>query len=145
MINRWQVENIRSFMPKMEAVEDFLAQKDEFMKATVWDENCRSWYKNNDINAKVSALWPGSSLHYMEAIKEPRFEDWDWRYNGNRFAYFGNGYSQTELDRTCDWAYYIADKDETPYLSTRKAREALTHHGSMDPDREVASFNPSKL
>jgi len=56
MINRWQVENIRSFMPKMEAVEDFLAQKDEFMKATVWDENCRSWYKNNDINAKVSAL-----------------------------------------------------------------------------------------
>ena len=25
-------------------------------------------------------------------------DDWEVKYNGNRFAWLGNGYSQTELD-----------------------------------------------
>lgn len=43
MCDRWQTENIHSFTPKMEAVEDFLAHTDSFMKKTIWQEDCRSW------------------------------------------------------------------------------------------------------
>lgn len=43
----------------------------------IWSEDCQSWYKNNSALAQVSALWPGSSLHYIEALKETRFDDWD--------------------------------------------------------------------
>ncbi|KAK4932062.1 hypothetical protein LTR66_016000, partial [Elasticomyces elasticus] len=78
LIDRWQTENIHSMMPKADAVEDFLAHTDKFMKKTIWQEDCRSWYKNNSASARVSALWPGSTLHYIEMMRETRYEDWDF-------------------------------------------------------------------
>lgn len=36
-------------------------------------------------------------------------EDYNVQYAGNRFAWLGNGYSQTELDQTADWAYCKSD------------------------------------
>jgi len=106
LANRWQTENIRSFAPNREAVEDFVMHKDQFMKGTVWEHDCRSWYKAKSVSGKVSALWPGSTLHCLEAIADPRYEDWEITYQGNRFAWLGNGFSQTEMDMTADWSYY---------------------------------------
>jgi len=77
LIDRWQTENIHSFTPKADAVADFVAHTDDFMKKTIWQQDCRSWYKNNSASARVSALWPGSTLHYIEMMKETRFDDWD--------------------------------------------------------------------
>ncbi|KAG6908883.1 hypothetical protein DXG01_002861 [Tephrocybe rancida] len=130
-VNRWQTENIRSFSPKREAVEDFIAHKDQFMKGTVWEHDCRSWYKANSVSGKVSALWCGSTLHYMEAIGEPRYDDWDIKYQGNRFAWLGNGFSQTEVDDTADWAYYIRDHDDSPFLGRRKALQVMNKSGTV--------------
>jgi hypothetical protein len=130
--NRWQTENIHSFSPKMEAVEDFIAHKDQFMKNTVWEQDCRSWYKNNSISGKVSALWPGSTLHYMEAISEVRYDDWNITYSGNRFAYLGNGFSQTESDDSADWAYYVRNHDDGPYLSRGKQMKITNKSGTVD-------------
>jgi len=128
--DRWQTENIWSFTPKTVAVEDFTAYSDEFMKNTVWTENCSSWYKGNSVTGRVSALWPGSTLHYMESLAVPRADDWDVVYHGNRFAWMGNGFSQIELDVTCDWAYYIKEHDDSPYLSKSKQRKIITNSGS---------------
>ncbi|KAG6850658.1 hypothetical protein H0H93_010386 [Arthromyces matolae] len=125
--NRWQTENIRSFSPKQDAVEDFIAHKDDFMKNTVWEHDCRSWYKANSVSGKVSALWPGSTLHYMEAIADPRYDDWEITYKGNRFAWLGNGLSQTEVDETADLSYYIRNHDDSPFLSRGKALQQLPH------------------
>lgn len=130
MVDRWQTENIHSFNPTMAAVDDFIAYKDLFMKRTVWDEECRSWYKNNSASGKVAALWPGSSLHYMETIKEVRYDDWEVKYKGNRFNYFGNGYSQTQVDPTADWAFYIRNQDDSPFLSKSKRRKVETGSGT---------------
>ncbi len=51
-------------------------------------------YKNNETG-RVNAVWPGSSLHYMEAIKTPRWEDYEIQYLGpakeNPWAYLGMG------------------------------------------------------
>ncbi|KDR80776.1 hypothetical protein GALMADRAFT_222374 [Galerina marginata CBS 339.88] len=132
MMDRWQTENIHSFFPKVEAIEDFIAFKDEFMKGTVWNQECRSWYKSNSITGKVTALWPGSTMHYLEAIAEPRYDDWEFKYAGNRFAFLGNGYSQTEKDETADWAYYIRTEDDSPYLSRGKQRKVLSKSGTVD-------------
>src|SRR5271156_5724684 len=63
--DRWQTENIRSFTPKWDAIEDFIEYSDKFMQGTVWTENCSSWYKGNSVTGRVSALWPGSTLSYM--------------------------------------------------------------------------------
>lgn len=111
-LNRWQKEDVLTFEPKIEAVNDFIHQKDLFMQETVWSTHCQSWYKD-PMTGKITALWPGSTLHYMEALANPRYEDYDIEYRGGRrFAYFGMGFSQTELSPNVDVTYYIRNKDD---------------------------------
>lgn len=130
LIDRFQSSNVATFAPKPEAVADFVAHKDVFMERMVWADPCRSWYKSGSIDGKITALWPGSTLHYLEALKDLRMEDWDVSYAGNRFAWLGNGFSQTELDSTADWAYYIRDEDDDGPLSTAGRRKALSKSGT---------------
>ncbi|TDZ17950.1 putative sterigmatocystin biosynthesis monooxygenase stcW [Colletotrichum orbiculare MAFF 240422] len=116
--------------------------KDQFMEKTVWSDACRSWYKLRD-DGPVVALWPDSTLHYMEAIKEVRFDDLDVKYGGNRFAWLGNGYSQTELDETADWAYYIRDEDDDPPLTTAGKRSLLTRSGTVK-ERNIVVYSGNR-
>jgi cation diffusion facilitator CzcD-associated flavoprotein CzcO len=132
MIDRFQTQNIATFSPSKDAVADFIEYKDKFMAETVWSDACRSWYKAGP-EAPITALWPGSTLHYIEALKEPRLDDWDVKYAGNRFTYLGNGYSQTEVDETADWAYYIRDHDDDAPFSTGGRRKLLSKSGTIKP------------
>lgn len=143
LIDRYQTHNIASFTPRAEAVKDFVDHKNQFMKGTVWAEPCRSWYKSNKTDAPVTALWPGSTLHYIEAMAEVRFEDWDIKYDGNRFAWLGNGYSQTELDQTADLGYYIREEDDGEYMSRGKRRRILTKSGSVVPQKGTFTAFPT--
>jgi hypothetical protein len=138
VIDRWQTDCFKSFAPKTAAVDDFIDHKDRFMKNTVWENECRSWYKGNNAFGKVTALWPGSSLHYIEAMAYVRYDDYDIKYHGNRYDWLGNGYSQSELDQTCNSAYYIRSVDDSPYLSKEKSRKAKTGSGTMDPDADAS-------
>ena len=124
--DRWQTENIQSFAPKSIAVDEFQAHTKKMLRNTVWADNCRSWYKAHDTGLKSLKLWPGSGLHYQEAISEIRADDWDVIYAGNRFAWLGNGFSRTEADPTSDRSYYIRNRDDGPYLSREKRRKILT-------------------
>ncbi|CAI6334554.1 unnamed protein product [Periconia digitata] len=131
LIDRFQTHNIATFAPKAEAVDDFIAHKNQFMNGTVWQDPCRSWYKAGKPNGPITALWPGSTLHYIEAMMEVRLDDWDVQYSGNRFAWLGNGYSQTELDPTADWAYYIREKDDDAPLSRRRKLQLINKSGTV--------------
>jgi hypothetical protein len=139
LIDRYQTENIHCFAPKSQAVEDFISHSNSFLETTVWSDDCRSWYKNHNSARGGSKLWPGSPLHYFEAIKEFRADDWDILYAGNRFAWLGNGFSQTEFDPTSDLGYYITKRDESPYASRRMRREVLTKSGSQSA-RQLHNF-----
>lgn len=119
LMDRWQKEDVTSFDPKLEAVNEFIEQKDAAMSRTVWVGDCPCWYKDRR-SGKIIALWPGSTLHYMEALAQPRYEDYDITYrSGNRFAYFGNGFSQTELCPDIDPVAYIRDGDDGVPISRR--------------------------
>ncbi|KAL6230334.1 hypothetical protein BDW75DRAFT_248777 [Aspergillus navahoensis] len=142
LIDRYQTTNIRSFAPTAEAVNEFIEFKDHFMRRTVWADGCRSWYKATDPNGPVTGLWPGSTLHYIEAMNELRLDDWEVNYNGNRFAWLGNGYSQTEIDETADWAYYIRDHDDGEYHSRNKRLRILNKSGTRQPEPTVFTVFP---
>jgi len=101
------------------------------MKGTIWQEECSSWYKKNSVSGRITAIWPGSTLHYIEAVEQPRYDDWEIKYNGNRFSYLGNGFSQTEVDMTADWAYYVRNEDDGPYMSRAKRRQVLNKSGTI--------------
>lgn len=79
-IKKMQNENIRSFAPRQDITDDFNAHVQEFVKTSVWVDDCRSWYKDSETG-KVFAIWPGSSLHFMQTLKNPRYEDYDITYH----------------------------------------------------------------
>jgi hypothetical protein len=66
-------ENIKSFHPKQEAVDDFRCHRELFLLRTAWSSPCRSWFKGGTVDGPI-LMWPGSRLHFFEALAEPRFE-----------------------------------------------------------------------
>ncbi|KUI58951.1 Putative sterigmatocystin biosynthesis monooxygenase stcW [Cytospora mali] len=135
-IDRYQTEPaIYSFHPKADACADFRAQVGEFMNdRAVWTDNCRNSHNNHTIGGRTPTTWPGSTLHYLEAIREVRWEDWEVRYVGNRFSWLGNGISQTEWDPTADLGYYIRQSEDDRVWNSRwKRTRALNKSGSMPP------------
>lgn len=90
-MKKMQHETIKSMAVKQEALDDIYSHFDEFHKNTVWQEECRSWFKDGKIKNRIY-LWPGSTIHFLKTIRDPRFEDYDIKYRfGNRFAFLGNG------------------------------------------------------
>lgn len=53
-----QHDNIRSIAVKQDALDDIYAHFDEFHKTTVWQEECRSWFKDGKKKNRIY-LWPG--------------------------------------------------------------------------------------
>nr|MDZ8063419.1 hypothetical protein [Nostoc sp. EkiNYC01] len=107
-----QAEKIKSFDPKPAAVKDFYQHTHSLLKRTAWSSACRSWFKNGKVHGPVVAIWPGSRLHYFEAMKEVRYEDFNIEYlTGNRFQFFGNGYTFTELSDEGNSVWYFDDEE----------------------------------
>lgn len=97
-----------------------MEHKDLFFQTTVWSENCNSWYKPKH-NDKVAALWVGSTVHYLRAIEQPRYEDWDFTYvYENRWSYLGNGLGPDDVDPLADLAWYIRPEDDSPMLGSKR-------------------------
>lgn len=113
----------------------------------VWADSCRSWYKGNTITGKVVGLWPGSTLHYLEAIKEPRWEDWilEREAGTNRFGYLGDGHSTIET-QGLDYAYYLRNHDDSPVDPVlKKPKRTQQPDGAAvdESDRARSGFLPN--
>lgn len=112
MMKKCQVQNIKAITPRPEAIRDFNIHTAEFMKRTAWSTRCRSWFKNGMIDGPVTALHPGSRIHWFHMLNEIRYEDWDYTYHSaNRFQYLGNGFSTKEAPGK-DLTFYFDDPNE---------------------------------
>lgn len=54
-----QNEGIRALEVKQEPVDELYEYIDEWHKGSVWNQNCKSWYKNNIVGGKLW-IWGGS-------------------------------------------------------------------------------------
>jgi hypothetical protein len=142
-IRKIQKDNIASMVVKKEREKDFVEYVDAYFEGTVFSDECRSWYKNRGTGAIVG-LWPGSTLHCVEAMRSPRWEDFDYVYlaeleqhntddrlegvgrEANRLAWLGNGLSIKEQEKR-DLAWYLypefLDKPVAPYPEKKKTYE----------------------
>ncbi|RDW58681.1 FAD protein [Coleophoma cylindrospora] len=111
MIYKAQLENIKAMSPSPAAIQEFTEHSDIFLTRMAWSSSCRSWFKNGSVDGPVTALHPGSRLHWFKMLEEPRYEDWEWTtWNKNRFAYLGNGFSTKETDgRDLTWYFDSPD------------------------------------
>ncbi|KAI0690622.1 FAD/NAD-P-binding domain-containing protein [Cytidiella melzeri] len=105
-----QRERLKSIEVKKEAVDDFDAVLEEHFKKSVFSEPVPTWYKLGKADGRIVALWPGSSLHCMRALRYPRWEDFDYERLdkiNNRLFWLGDGMSYTEKTFTGDRSWYI--------------------------------------
>ena len=93
-------ENIKSFVPRSEVVEQLVRYSDEIHKTLVWTSPCKSWYKQGTTDGRVTALFAGSGMLYKRIISgELRTEDFEIEYRSpNRFRFMGNGFTEFELN-----------------------------------------------
>ena len=102
-------QGIKSMVPSAQGADDFVAYSGSF-PTTVVTENCSSWANGGRAGARSHGYWPGSAAHMTCVRREPRWEDWEYVYaspSGNRFAYFGNGWTTKELDPKSDLTTYL--------------------------------------
>lgn len=99
-IRKLQREDYLCMAPKRARVEDFSEYVGDYFRGTVYMDDCRSWYKTGgedgtgggEGNPRVSGLWPGSLLHLLEALRAPRWEDFDFvAGHRNRLRWLGDG------------------------------------------------------
>ena len=114
-IRKIQKEHIRYLTIKPRRVRDFQEYADRYFPKTVYADNCSSWYRSK--SGRITGLWPGSTMHAIEAFRSPRWEDYEFEYEGeedgegnkgevNRMGWLGNGWSSLQLEGG-DLAYYL--------------------------------------
>lgn len=115
-LDKLQTQMIRSFEVQRSANEEYNQHMQRFLEWTVWTRGCRSWYKQGTIDGPVVAIYGGTSFHFMEAIKNPRWEDFHIdrlpEARANRFAYLGDGFTQREAKKGSVGATQTQDFDE---------------------------------
>ncbi|KAI9372345.1 hypothetical protein BJX61DRAFT_552971 [Aspergillus egyptiacus] len=107
-IKKIATEDIKSVVPKKAAEEASVRYGDEVHKTIVWTGGCKSWYKRNKVDGRVTALFGGSALLFNRLISELRPEDFDIEYRSpNAFRFLGNGFLEYEFDPESDLAWYV--------------------------------------
>lgn len=125
IISRMAYDNIGLVEPRASQVENFTRFCEKYFERTVYSAECASWYKSSPSGAsleqrkkgRVTALWPGSSLHALKALKRVRWEDYDLNpYGDNEFGWFGNGWSLDEKKQQVDGAALTRYLDRTDFV-----------------------------
>jgi cation diffusion facilitator CzcD-associated flavoprotein CzcO len=115
LLRKVSSQRIKSIVPLKKAADNFVEYSDAFFPTTVLSENCSSWANGGRPGARIHGLWPGSAAHVTFVRRDPRWEDWEYEYlssSGNRFAYFGNGWTQKELDLSSDMTSYLRSSED---------------------------------
>ncbi|KAK0733515.1 hypothetical protein B0T26DRAFT_631405 [Lasiosphaeria miniovina] len=111
VVQKCQTEGIKAIAPSQAAVDDYFEHISAFMPRTAWAQGPGSWFKRDGRpDGAVTALHPGSRLHFFHMLDHFRGEDWDYVYDNdrqNRFQYLGNGFSARELDPHADKTWYL--------------------------------------
>jgi len=117
-ILKMQRERYKAVVVKERCVNNMMAFADHYLKRTVHQQDCSSWYKGGTKDGKIRAIWCGTSLHLMEAMRNPRWEDFDWapmdsQDGPEQFLWLGNGQSQWDASGSEDLAPYIYLVEDT--------------------------------
>jgi len=122
LLRKVSSQGIKSFAPSQAATDEFVAYADSFFPKTVFSENCSSWANGGKPGSRIHGHWPGSASHLNFVRKDPRWEDWEWKIrseSGNRFAWFGNGWTEKEAK---------GEGDLTPYLKRPDQIDLRSYH-----------------
>lgn len=131
IISKMAYDNVGLVEPKRAQVENFTRFCEKYFERTVYSAECASWYKlstprqslEERRKARVTALWPGSSLHCLKALEKVRWEDYELQpYDGNEFGWFGNGWTVAEKPGQIDAEAMTSYLDKTSFVDDVEPR-----------------------
>lgn len=112
VIRKVQFEDIASIEPKEKPAESFSRRIWELSQASSITKGGIGGYftevdRNGDTRVRIS--WPGSISHAIAALRDPRWEDFNYEYldPDDQFAYLGNGKTWID-DNPGDKTFYLA-------------------------------------
>lgn len=132
--------NVKTIEPKQKAVQNFTDYCDAFFKRTVFSAECGSWYKSAPPNAteeerkngRVTALWPGSSIHAVKALEKVRFEDYEMTtVDDNEFGWIGDGWSAAERAGDAEGLSWYINKTTFIHQPLEKKKPLQVEHGKV--------------
>lgn len=108
-------EHLRTMEVKEQPLEAWTKYLDGYFPDTVHVESCTSWYK---LDGKIIGLWPGSSLHAMKTLENPRWEDYSYEKDEGKseLDWVGNGWTKEDVKRG-SLGYYVDNADIPPVPS----------------------------
>jgi hypothetical protein len=117
VVRKMQKEDYATVEPKPQRVRDFTQFVGEYFKRTVYMDKCKSWYRTQGGRGDwICGLWPGSTLHALEALRSPRWEDFVYERvdpSPNGLRWLGNGWSTTQKEGDPSW-YINPDEVDVP-------------------------------
>ncbi|KPI42856.1 putative sterigmatocystin biosynthesis monooxygenase stcW [Cyphellophora attinorum] len=107
-IRKLQKEDIQSMQISSRAIRSWVNHVENYFTKTVFLDDCRTWYRRDN---RIIGLWPGSTVHAIEVLRSPRWEDFEYEYGqeaaGDRLLrWLGSGWSELQLSGG-DISYYI--------------------------------------
>lgn len=107
-IKKIATEDIKYVVPKKSVEDAFGKYGDEIHRTLVWTGGCKSWYKRNRVDGRVTALFGGSAILFNQMISDIRPEDFNIEYNSiNPFRFMGNGFTEYEMTEGNDLSFYV--------------------------------------
>jgi hypothetical protein len=73
VLEKFQTQNIKSLVPKKEAVIELKQHRELYLKRTIWNAPCSTWFKLGPSGENIM-MWPGSRLHSFDILLKPRWE-----------------------------------------------------------------------
>jgi hypothetical protein len=106
MITKLQTENYSSLVPKKHIPRAYQKQALAWLAKSAWNSDCVSTYKNGSKDGPLISLHPGSRLHFFELLRNPRYEDFEWKSLCSdpdlTFAWLANGFTLDETEQKKD-------------------------------------------
>lgn len=117
VLRKMQKEDYATIEPKPERVKDFQQYIGAYFANTVYVDKCKSWYRSEGGQGNwIIGLWPGSTLHALDALRSPRWEDFNYESadsTGNALRWLGDGWSVSQTDGDPSW-YINPDEIDWP-------------------------------
>ncbi|KAK5106036.1 hypothetical protein LTS08_000152 [Lithohypha guttulata] len=115
---KMQEDQIKCIVPKEDVTTQLNLYMDEWHRQhSIWFEDCKSWYKDNKPDGRVY-IWPGSLLHHLKFMRQPRYEHYDITYKdpNNIWAFLGNGRTISQVKYGPDAPVpYIRNNEDEPW------------------------------
>jgi hypothetical protein len=140
--------NVKTIEPKRKHVENFTNYCDAYFARTVFSAECGSWYKSAPPNAtdeerrwgRITALWPGSSIHAVKALERVRFDDYEMTTaDNNDFGWFGDGWAVAERTGDIEGLTWYLNNTKFTHEPLQKGEELKVEDGKvhvLDGDKD---------